>query len=137
MKQNGRYHVDVLWDMELKEKSEELIENLKTVYMSYHAKQRFIQRNKHQIDYDTMLEVIRNHKRYMVYSADYTNGRVWAVACRFDYTDKLDVIAIVTEKGKVITCWLNKKDDYHDTLDVSKYVGGDILSRSKKIKKMC
>ena len=31
MKRNGRYHVDVLWDMELKEKSEDLIENLKSV----------------------------------------------------------------------------------------------------------
>ena len=137
MKINGRYHVDVLWDYELNQKSKELIENLKTVYMSYHAKLRFMQRNRHQIDYDTMVRVISEHKRYIVYSADYTDGRVWAVACRFDYTEKLDIIAIVTEKGKVITCWLNKKDDYHDNLDVTKYVGGNILSRSKKIKKMC
>lgn len=136
MKTNGRYHVDVLWDMELKEKSEDLIENLKTVYMSYHAKLRFIQRNRHCISYDTMLKVISEHKHYMVYSADYTNGRVWAVACRFDYTDKFDVIAIVTKEGKILTCWLNKKDDYHDNLDVSKYVGGDVLKRAKKIKKM-
>ena len=136
MKTSGRYHIDVLWDYELKEKSEELIENLKTVYMSYHARLRFMQRNRHQIDYDTMVNVIREHKHYMVYSADYTDGDVWAVACRFDYTDKFDVIAIVTKTGKVITCWLNKKDDYHDNLDVSKYVGGDILKRSKKIKKM-
>lgn len=137
MKRNGRYHVDVLWDMELKEKSENLIENLNTVYMSYHAKLRFIQRNARKISYDKMLDVIREHKHYMVYSADYTNGRVWAAACRFDYTNKLDIIAIVTREGKIITCWLNKKDDYHDTLDVSKYVGGNILKRSKKIKKMC
>lgn len=41
---------------------------------------------------------------------------------RFSYDDTYDLcMAIMYENNRVKTLWLNKKDDKHKTLDVSKY----------------
>lgn len=128
---NGRYHKDIYWNYDLKNGSERLISRL-NVKPTYHSKCRLAIRKRGQsLTMQQACDIINKHEQYEVYSADYKDGEVWAVGCRFNFNEKFDLVAIVTE-NKLLTCWLNKKNDYHKHLDTSKYVYGDILKREVK-----
>lgn len=128
---NGRYHKDIFWNYELRGGSEQLISRL-NVKPTYHSKCRLaIRKRRQSLTMQQACDIINKHEQYEVYSADYKDGEVWAVGCRFNFNEKFDLVAIVTE-NKLLTCWLNKKNDFHKHLDTSKYVYGDILKREVK-----
>lgn len=128
---NGRYHKDIFWNYDLKNGSERLISRL-NVKPTYHSKCRLAIRKRGQsLTMQQACGIINKHNQYEVYSADYKDGEVWAVGCRFNFNEKFDLVAIVTE-NKLLTCWLNRKNDFHKHLDTSKYVYGDILKREVK-----
>lgn len=66
-----------------------------------------------------------------VFEIEVEDGEVVKVGARCDYDDEYDITVILDPRGDgdsegtpeatLITCWLNKKDDTHDTLDESKY----------------
>lgn len=128
---NGRYHKDIFWNYILENGCECLIKHL-NVKPTYHSKRRLaIRKRGQELTMQQACDIINEHKQYEVYSADYKNGEVWAIGCRFSFNKEFDLVAIVTE-NKLLTCWLNRKTDYHKNLDTSKYVYGDILEREAK-----
>lgn len=128
---NGRYHKDIYWNYDLKNGSDKLISRL-NVKPTYHAKGRLAIRKRGQsITMQQVCDIINKHEQYEVYSADYKDGEVWAVGCRFGFNKEFDLVAIVTQ-SRLLTCWLNRKNDFHKHLDTSKYVYGDILERKVK-----
>ena len=125
---NGRYHKDIYWNYDLKNGSERLISRL-NIKPTYHSKCRLAIRKRGQsITMQQVCDIINKHEQYEVYSADYKDGEVWAIGCRFDFNISFDLVAILTE-NKLLTCWLYRKNDFHKHLDTSKYVYGDILKR--------
>ena len=129
---NGRYHKDIFWNYNLESGCERLINHL-NVSPTYHSKCRLaIRKRGQELTMQQACDIINKHEQYKVYSADYKDGEVWAIGCRFNFNKEFDLVAIVTET-KLLTCWLNRKNDYHKHLDTSKYVYGDIFEREVKV----
>lgn len=42
------------------------------------------------------------------------------IVLRKSYSADLDVVYVIVRGGKLVTCWLNKKSDKHETLDKSR-----------------
>ena len=57
------------------------------------------------------------------FEVETTDGIVSKCVIRCEYDESSD-ISIVVRDGFVLTSWLNQKDDFHTTLDRSKYEGG-------------
>ena len=43
------------------------------------------------------------------------------IAFRWSYSSSHDICVVVSSDGRIITCWLNNKNDVHSTLDRAKY----------------
>ena len=57
------------------------------------------------------------------FEVETTDGIVTKCVIRCEYDESRD-ISIVVRDGFVLTSWLNQKNDFHATLDRSKYEGG-------------
>lgn len=54
--------------------------------------------------------------------AKYQDDRLWRTLWRQPYSDTYDLnLVIEPDTSRVITVWLNSKDDTHDTLDEGQY----------------
>lgn len=66
-----------------------------------------------------------------VFEIEVEYGEVVKVGARVDYDDEYDITLIINTRTEtngrgepeatLITCWLNRKDDTHDTLDEEQY----------------
>lgn len=53
------------------------------------------------------------------------NSQIVKILVRLPYDDEYDLnMPILNANARVKTVWLNCKDDTHDTLDRTKYIGG-------------
>jgi hypothetical protein len=62
------------------------------------------------------------HTKPHVFEIHVENGVAKKANVRYMCDDEFDQIAVVGHDGTLITAWLNRRNDTHDTLDTSKYV---------------
>ena len=65
-----------------------------------------------------------NESNCYPFEVETTDDIVTKCVIRCEYDETRD-ISIVVREGFVVTCWVNNNDDEHNTLDRSKYEGGD------------
>ena len=124
MKNTKLYHRKIKWYGYFDKQSFEIIKNVQEI--SCHAYNHIIDKRqkRYNIDLGKMWDIIEditleNCKPFEV-EYDENSKQVTKCVIRLSYDFKRD-IAIVFREGVIITCWLNNKDDLHDTLDESKY----------------
>jgi len=124
MKNLKLYHRKIKWLDYLDRQSFEIIKNVKEI--SCHAYNHIIDKKqkRYNIDLGKMWDIIEDItlENCKPFEAEVNVDLAQVTKCviRLSYDFKRD-ISIVFRDGVVITCWVNNKDDLHNTLDVSKY----------------
>lgn len=116
------YHREVFWKDNFDKESLFLIRTAKGY--SFHMLQHFDNVDyKHNIERIVLTNIVRRLQKtedIKPYEVEVENGKVVKCVVRVSYNKDKDV-SIVFRFGKVITAWLNSKEDIHNTLDASKY----------------
>ena len=124
MKNTKLYHRKLKWHVCFDKQSFEIVKNVKEI--SCHAYNHIIDKRqkRYNIDLGKMWDIIENisleNCRPFEVEFDENLEQVTKCVLRLNYDFKRD-ISIVFREGVVITCWLNDKNDLHNTLDESKY----------------
>jgi hypothetical protein len=108
------YHKDIGFPTSL-----DIPEGMVSLWYSAHAKDRIVGKYKGQLILPTFIKITKNNT-VEVSSED--NITVNKVMVRTTYNEKKDIcVVLIPQTGKVVTLWMNYKNDKHDTLDKSKY----------------
>lgn len=86
-----------------------------------HAKSQMLNR---VWDYNLLRESMRRKLEYnniIEYYTDNEGQYILKTVHRLQYSDKQDLIIILNSQKEIITCYLNNKDDHHNTLKKELY----------------
>ncbi|HNY44606.1 MAG TPA: hypothetical protein PKH15_07950 [Bacteroidales bacterium] len=118
------YHRKLKWHDCFDKQSFEIIKNVQEI--SCHAYNHIIDKKqkRYNIHLGKMWDIIENItlENCKPFEVEYDGNLEQVTKCvlRLNYDFKRD-ISIVFRDRVIIACWLNSKDDLHDTLDESKY----------------
>ena len=124
MKNTKLYHRKLKWHDCFDKQSFEIVKNVQEI--SCHAYNHIINKRqkRYNIDLGKMWDIIENItlENCKPFEVEYDENLEQVTKCvlRLNYDSKRD-ISIVFREGVIITCWLNDKNDLHNTLDESKY----------------
>lgn len=116
------YHRNVYWKPQFDEQSLTIIKSVER--LSNHLWEHIDMHNKprYNIDVAKLFLIIKSidESNCQPFEVEVENGVVTKCVIRMKYDDRND-ISIVARDGFIATCWINKFDDFHDSLDRSKY----------------
>lgn len=118
------YHREVYWKNSFDKQAFNLIKNNKitlTQHFVNHVLYDYVYR--YMIDFDSLniiIDELIEDKEIKPFEVEIENNKVTKAVVRVPYDDTSD-ISIVFRKNKIITAWLNKREDKHYTLDETKY----------------
>lgn len=120
------YHREVYWLPHFDSQSQLLIKSANR--LSYHLWQHIekdkYSQPKYNIDVVKLFLIVKSLDTVKPFEVEVENRVVTKCVVRVRYDDKKD-ISIVFRDGIIITAWLNFRTDFHETLDRSRYEGGD------------
>lgn len=127
------YHREVYWKNYFDKESKKIINSIDITnpnHISYHLLQHicgndidYLERRKHNIDIVSLTSQIiglQGSTSVFPFEVEVNNGHVTKCVVRAEYDENRD-ISIAFRYRKVVTAWLNNKNDKHRTLDDSKY----------------
>lgn len=119
------YHSSIYFLDSFNSQSLTLIKSVKN--LSNHLWERIDNSNQKRYNIDVaklylILNAI-NESNCHPFEVETTDGIVTKCVIRYEYDESRN-ISIVVRDGFVLTSWLNQKNDFHATLDRSKYEGG-------------
>lgn len=122
--QEKLYHREVFWLDVFDQQATDLIKDKELQY-SLHLEENFIlpTNDKHYINKRKLYHILNNFNTNAIKPFEvlvYNNKAVKAVV-RTEYDETRD-ISIVLRNGRVVTAWLNNKNDIHKNLNNSKYM---------------
>lgn len=118
------YHREVFWKDNFDEQAFDLIKGDKikcTQHFINHILYNYEKR--YNIDFENLgiiLEKLTDYGEIKPFEVEVEDGKVVKAVIRVPY-DNVNDISIVFRKNKIITAWLNKREDKHFTLDKEKY----------------
>lgn len=122
------YHKFVYWKPNFNRDALRLLNDNYSIHLLENL--LFSKRDNHSINTHKLSCIIRDIKdrsnttqRFFIYEVEEKDGVVVKGALRTSYDDEYDV-NIVFSKECVITAWLNRKNDTHNTLDKRRYYNG-------------
>lgn len=119
------YHKEVYWEDWFNEGAKNLVNS--ELKLSRHMNEHLDNvDDKHDVDICKLYLIVKELKKNMFvmpFEVEVDNGKVIKCVIRTKYDDKRD-ISIVFRYGLIITAYLNKNVDLHNSLDYSKYEKG-------------
>lgn len=114
------YHREVYWEDSFDEQSLILIKSIK--HLSTHLWEHIEQSTqpRYDIDVTTLYYIIKSIENCYPFEVEIIDNKVIKCVIRLRYDNDRD-ISIVVREGFIVTCWLNNRNDFHLTLDKSKY----------------
>jgi hypothetical protein len=108
------YHKDIGFPASLR-----IPEGIVNLWYSGHAKDRIVGKYKGQLILPTFIKITKNNT---VEVSTENNIVVNKLLVRTDYDNKKDICVVLNpDTGKVITLWINYKNDKHESLNRTKY----------------
>jgi hypothetical protein len=119
------YHKEVYWEDWFNESAKNLVNS--ELKLSRHMNEHLDNvDDKHDVDICKLYLIVKELKKNMFvmpFEVEVDNGKVTKCVIRTKYDDKRD-ISIVFRYGLIVTAYLNKNVDLHNSLDYSKYEKG-------------
>jgi len=119
------YHKEVYWEDWFNEGAKNLVNS--ELKLSRHMNEHLDNvDDKHDVDICKLYLIVKELKKNMFvmpFEVEVDNGKVTKCVIRTKYDDKRD-ISIVFRYGLIVTSYLNKNVDLHNSLDYSKYEKG-------------
>lgn len=108
------YHKDIGFPESLK-----VPEGIRNLRYSGHAKERFEGKYKGQLILPSFIRITKNN---LVEVSTDDNIIINKVMVRTHYDNRKDICVVFNpNSGKVVTLWINRKDDAHDSFDKTRY----------------
>jgi hypothetical protein len=91
----------------------------RALWYSTHAKQRFEGKYKGNLILPSYIKITSEN---VIEIATKNNIDCDKIVVRTNYDDRKDMcLVLIPNKGKVVTIWINNKDDKHESLNKEKY----------------
>lgn len=118
--ENGLYHYDVFWEIELQKQINSILNSNLPLKFSCHALE-----NKLKRKISTSNITLDYLKSGFCFEAEVNTNKVVKFAIRNDYNNAFDISSVWIINSDCLFCktiWLNNRNDKHSTLDKNKYV---------------
>lgn len=121
------YHKQVFWYKSFDVLAKELFNKNYSLHLFEHLLYSTDKHGMTMRELDRIIDELINHKRYYFLYEIETKGKDDIVKCvlrtSYDLDRDISIVFAISKDGKNIvkTAWLNRKKDWHFTLDKSKY----------------
>ncbi len=126
----GTYHREIYWLSKFDEFFK--VHPIKEVVYTKHLKENTLTADNRLYDIkDITLDFIRSS---LIFEVEVKNNQIVKIVTLQKYKKKNDMclaLAVEGDRLRCKTCWLNRQDDIHMTLDPTKYVHGEEFSGEK------